>query len=395
MKEILRIGSQIAAGLAAAHAHGLIHRDIKPANILLENGIERVKITDFGLARAVDDVGMTRTGEVAGTPQYMSPEQATGEPVDHRSDLFTLGSVLYARSARAARRSARTRTVACASPGVRRHAAPYPRHQSRYSRRGWWRSSTACWRREPRKPLPVRRRGRRIVRQLAGPRAASCFRAGTARTARPRSQCTKRRRRESTAAAPAVSDEATVVCPSDRRRLRTAADPFAPPPLGPAAGGALAASLLILLRGTGRRHRGDRRDAPLPGIVIRLVTGEGTLVIEVDDPTVKVSVDGETISIRGGGGGRNSAAPGRVQVPCDRKDGKPVKTEIVTITRGGREVVRISREADSSETAQPEAAGEGQAYSYIPAHHPRGPVGSTRMRPESLRSPCRRMVVSP
>lgn len=94
--EILRIGQQIAEGLAAAHKQGLIHRDIKPANILLENGIERVKITDFGLARATDDVTITKTGEVSGTPQYMSPEQAKGERVDQRSDLFSLGAVLYA-----------------------------------------------------------------------------------------------------------------------------------------------------------------------------------------------------------------------------------------------------------------------------------------------------------
>ncbi len=94
--EVLRIGAQIAAGLAAAHAQGLVHRDIKPANILLEDGVERVTITDFGLARAVDDASITHTGMIAGTPQYMSPEQARGEPVDQRSDLFSLGSVLYA-----------------------------------------------------------------------------------------------------------------------------------------------------------------------------------------------------------------------------------------------------------------------------------------------------------
>ena len=94
--ETLRVAMQAAAGLAAAHAQGLVHRDVKPANILLADGIERVKLTDFGLARAADDASLTRTGIIAGTPQYMSPEQACGEPVDPRSDLFSLGSVLYA-----------------------------------------------------------------------------------------------------------------------------------------------------------------------------------------------------------------------------------------------------------------------------------------------------------
>ena len=96
INEVLRIGAQIAAGLAAANAQGLVHRDIKPANILLEEGVERVAITDFGLARAVDDASLTRTGIIAGTPQYMSPEQSRGESLDQRSDLFSLGSVMYA-----------------------------------------------------------------------------------------------------------------------------------------------------------------------------------------------------------------------------------------------------------------------------------------------------------
>ena len=96
VREVLRIGMQVASGLAAAHAQGLVHRDIKPANILLENGIERVKITDFGLARAADDASISQSGVAAGTPHYMAPEQARCEPIDPRVDLFGLGGVMYA-----------------------------------------------------------------------------------------------------------------------------------------------------------------------------------------------------------------------------------------------------------------------------------------------------------
>jgi serine/threonine protein kinase len=94
--DVVRIGTQIARGLAAAHDLGLVHRDIKPGNILLEDGVDRlVKVTDFGLARTADDASLTQSGAVMGTPAYMAPEQARGERTDHRADLFSLGSVLY------------------------------------------------------------------------------------------------------------------------------------------------------------------------------------------------------------------------------------------------------------------------------------------------------------
>jgi WD40 repeat protein/tRNA A-37 threonylcarbamoyl transferase component Bud32 len=95
LQEILRIGLQVARGLAAAHAEGVVHRDIKPANILLENSVQRVKITDFGLAGVGGETSSTGAKVLAGTPQYMSPEQARGDATDQRTDLFSLGSVLY------------------------------------------------------------------------------------------------------------------------------------------------------------------------------------------------------------------------------------------------------------------------------------------------------------
>lgn len=94
-QDLVSFAMQIAGGLAAAHSQGVVHRDIKPANVLVESGIGRVVITDFGLARAECDASMTQTGWFAGTPNFMSPEQASGKEVDPQSDLFSLGSVMY------------------------------------------------------------------------------------------------------------------------------------------------------------------------------------------------------------------------------------------------------------------------------------------------------------
>src|SRR5262249_8676713 len=95
LDEVVSLGTQIAQGLAAAHAKGLVHRDIKPANILLEKETRRVALTDFGLARAVDDASLSQSGEVCGTPHYMAPEQVCGGAIDHPAGLFSPRSVLY------------------------------------------------------------------------------------------------------------------------------------------------------------------------------------------------------------------------------------------------------------------------------------------------------------
>lgn len=94
--EVLSVGWQVAVGLSAAHALGIVHRDLKPSNVLCIDGLRHVTLADFGLARATADESMTASGTMLGTPQFMSPEQARGDDVDCRSDLFSLGTLMFA-----------------------------------------------------------------------------------------------------------------------------------------------------------------------------------------------------------------------------------------------------------------------------------------------------------
>jgi hypothetical protein len=94
VRRAIEVGLQVAHGLAFAHRHGLVHRDVKPQNVLLADGCE-AKVTDFGIARALDVDGLTLTGTVVGTSHYIAPEQARDQPVDARTDVYSLGAVLY------------------------------------------------------------------------------------------------------------------------------------------------------------------------------------------------------------------------------------------------------------------------------------------------------------
>jgi len=92
--ETLRIATELAAGLAHAHARGLVHRDLKPANVLFD--VEgRAKIADFGIARMADNLGLTEAGTVLGTASYISPEQAAGQPAGPASDVYSFGVILF------------------------------------------------------------------------------------------------------------------------------------------------------------------------------------------------------------------------------------------------------------------------------------------------------------
>lgn len=305
VKEILRIGIQVASGLAAAHKHGLVHRDIKPANILLENGVQRVKLTDFGLARAGDDASLTQSGLIAGTPLYMSPEQAAGEPVDHRADLFSLGSVLHELcTGRPAFRAPNTVAV------IRRVCDDTPRAI-----------------REVNPDIPEALC--RLIERLHAKRPAD----------RP-------------ASAGQVADRLAELLAALQHGTTPQSRPdFIPLATGQKGNGfrsprrwQWAAAALVLL-GVGMAMAEATGVTDVRGTVIRLFSPDGTLVVEVDDPGVSVTVDGADLVITGAGAKEIRLKPGQYKVEAS-KDGKVVRREVVTVSRNGRQVVRISKEGE-------------------------------------------------
>jgi hypothetical protein len=276
-RDIARIGHQAASGLAAAHEQGLVHRDIKPANILLENGVERVKITDFGLARAANDAALTQSGVAAGTPLYMSPEQTQGDKVDHRSDLFSLGSVLY--------------TLGTGFPPFRADS-----------------TMGVLNRISNQPPRPIRETIpdfppdlEKIIMQLLEK--------------------------------------------DPEKRFQLAADVsfkltgfLSGPETTPASDGVVIKSriwttVLCVLAAI----------AVVAVVLLFKTPRGGTLIVEVDDPEIKVALDGEELTITGAGPQEVRLKPGTYRVTAS-KDGKPAKVsqEIVTITKNGKQIVKVT-----------------------------------------------------
>jgi serine/threonine protein kinase len=305
--EVLRIGQQVAAGLAAAHAHGLMHRDVKPANILLENGVERVRITDFGLARAVDDIGMTRTGEVAGTPQYMSPEQAQGLPMDARSDLFSLGCVLYAMCT--GRSPFRAETAFATARRICEDT-PRPIREVNPEIPPWL---VAIIDRLLAKQPQQRYQTAAEVADLLGQSLAEVQHPSLVKSA--------------------ITNLPSPKSPVRIRRWSIAA----------------AAAVVLLLAVSLGEATGVTNFAPT---LLRIVTGEGTLLVEVNDPNIQVTIEGDGgLVITGAGPKEIHLQPGKYHVEAT-KDGQTVSRKIVEIVRGERKVVSVTQESPATGAGQ-------------------------------------------
>ena len=319
--EVLRLGQQIARGLAAAHERGLIHRDIKPSNILLEKGAEeRVKITDFGLARAVADASLTQSGVIAGTPMYMAPEQTVGDSIDHRADLFSLGSVLYTMCSgrppfRATSTMATLKRVAEDAPRPIREIIPEVPE--------WLCDIVAKL--HAKKP-DARFQSAKDVADLLGKCLAELQQGQMISGGQAASLLEKLKAVKEPETKPAITGHTSSLHRHNRRWV-------------------VAAAVLLLALG-GFSLTEATGVTNINGTVVRIFTPEGTLVVETDDPGVKVTIEGDGgIVITGAGPQEVRLKPGSYRVQAT-KDGKPARVDrdLVTVTRNGRQVVRISRE---------------------------------------------------
>jgi serine/threonine protein kinase len=194
VRELVRIMKDVAHALAYAHGRGVVHRDIKPDNVMIERATGRALVLDFGISRSMTHAAattsnLTRVGEVVGTPEYMSPEQASGDVVDGRSDLYSLGlTAYYAATGRTAVTGESTQKILVRqlTSAFRRSSTPVPT-----CRRRWRTPSTAAWRRTP--PTgspPPRRSSKRSTPRSSRSRRSRCpFACSPASCRRSRWRC--------------------------------------------------------------------------------------------------------------------------------------------------------------------------------------------------------------
>lgn len=324
VREVLRIGKQIASGLAAAHDMKLIHRDIKPGNILLEDGTAQLKVTDFGLARSADDASVSHSGVIAGTPLYMSPEQTQGGSIDHRSDLFSLGSVLYAIcTGRPPFRASSALAV------MKRVAEEQPRPiQDIIPELPNWLVA--------------------IIAKLHAKDPDGRF-ASAQEVASLLERCLSEYGQHGGPQWPA-NDLALLPQAQDEKQTGEPQSPHVEPisatanrPVRSLSRGLTVAAVvgLVLFALVGFTEATGVTN--VRGTVIRLFSPEGTLVLEIDDPEVSVSIDGEEMVITGTGVKEIRLKSGQYQVLAS-KNGEVVRQELVTVTNNGRTVLRVSRE---------------------------------------------------
>jgi formylglycine-generating enzyme required for sulfatase activity len=325
--EVVRIGREIAEGLAAAHDRGLVHRDIKPGNIWLEGPRGRVKILDFGLARPLKGTGpapeITQSGAVVGTPAYMSPEQGRGQPLDFRTDLFSLGGVLYrAGTGQTPFQGADTASILMAL------AADTPI--------------------DPRRLNP----------QIPGPLAGVILRLLEKDPALRPQSARDVARLLSPAVEPLARDD------GPRPEFAFDADdtevvPHAMPVAAPRRryGRWAAAAVAVLVLGIGLLF------APT---IIRIASGKGELIVEVDDPNTEVVVKGGAVEIRHDDNGRKrvfqvrATENGEVEI---REPGSSIVlvTESFKLERGGHAIVHVPADRLAAVRRKPKPTSEARA----------------------------------
>ena len=329
--EVLRIASQIAKGLAATHEQGLVHRDVKPANILLENGVERAKLVDFGVVCALEEARMTVEGELVGTVAYMSPEQTQSRNIDYRSDLFSLGSVIYTMCT--GHSPFRSKNVLAAANRIN-NDSPRPIEQSNSE---------------------ISQDLRSIIFRLLEKNPENRYQSANE-----------------------VAD--------DLLKLMQIRDPVNPPQQNPSEASPkkfpriwylIACLSIFAFLGAGELT-GKTKVIPT---VIKLVKGEATLVVEVNDPNIGISLNGEEIVLSGIGPHQIRITPGKYHLQA-RKDGRPIYSEMITLSRNGHKQVSIGWEPIGSDIVDKPPISEGKQVNENTGteHHQDKPIGTVMLQ---------------